>query len=178
MTEKKQRTAALAAASVLGLSLGMVALNADAEQHKNPTSTQIKGVSNQDKHNPAANVAINPQPEPPGANQIKLNSAATKNATGIHKTGTGSNQLKWDGVSKQGKFKPGEKVGLNPQPEPPASGPISVQDKHVTGIHKTGTGSNQIKWEGVSNQHKGQLPSSELNPQPEPPKPTGTAKPK
>jgi hypothetical protein len=114
MTEKKQRAAALAAASVLGLSLGMVALNADAEQTKQQTQ------------NPS--------------NQIKDGATQLKHSSGFLKTPT-----------NQGKF--------------------------IAGDHKIGT-SNQIKWQGVSGQHKNQVPSSELNPQPEPPKPTGAGTPK
>jgi hypothetical protein len=140
MTEKKQRAAALAAASVLGLSLGMVALNADAEQ----TKQQTQNPSNQIKD---------------GATQLKHSSGFLKTPTnqgkfiaGDHKIGT-SNQIKWQGVSNQGKFKPGEKIGINPQPEPPGGAVLSSQ-------------------------HKNQVPSSELNPQPEPPKPTGAGTPK
>jgi len=102
MTEKKQRAAALAAASVLGLSLGMVALTADADQAgNNQTSNQIKGQT---------------------ANQIKAQ----------------SNQIKLTPPSSnQGKF-----------------------------------------WKpGTSNQHKVTTPSPDLNPQPEPPKPSGDSKP-
>ena len=105
MTDNHTRTMALAAASVLGLSLGMASLTANAEQVKGQTATQIKGE----------------------ATQIK-------------------------GESQQGKF--------------------------TTGNHKNATGSNQIKWKGVANQHKVSTPSPELNPQPEPPKPTGQSNPK
>jgi len=99
MTDNNTRTVALAAASVLGLSLGMASLTANAEQVKDQS------------------------------NQIKLN-----------------------GSSNQGKF--------------------------FSNDHKTATGSNQIKWKGVANQHKVSTPSPELNPQPEPPKPTGQSNPK
>ena len=105
MTDNNTRAMALAAASVLGLSVGMISPTANADQVKGQTTTQIKGQSN----------------------QIKLNGAA-----------------------QQGKF--------------------------IANDHKTPTGSNQIKWNGVSDQHKTATPSPELNPQPEPPKPTGTNK--
>ena len=114
MTDNNTRAMALAAASVLGLSLGMASLTANAEQVKGQTSTQIKGET---------------------SNQVKGQ----------------SNQIKFDGSSKQGKF--------------------------FSNYHKTTTGSNQIKWNGVSNQHKSATPSPDLNPQPEPPKPTNQSKP-
>ncbi len=113
MTGTSERISAklLAAASVLGLSLGMATQSADAEQLKGTqTSTQVKGQS--DQH--------------------KLSSEFLKRND--HKLATGF---------------------------------LKQND------HKTGQGSNQLKWEGVSNQHKHNVPSSQLNPQPEPPNPAG-----
>lgn len=108
----------LAAASVLGLSLGMATQSADAEQLKGEqaqgqtTTTQVKGQS--DQH--------------------KLSSEFLKQND--HKLSTGA--LK--------------------------------QNAHKG---TTGQTSNQLKWEGVSNQHKQETPSNKLNPQPEPPNPAG-----
>jgi hypothetical protein len=119
MTGTSERLSAklLAAASVLGLSLGMATQSTDAEQLKGEqgqTSTQVKGQS--DQH--------------------KLTSGFLKQND--HKLATGF---------------------------------LKQND------HKTGQDSNQLKWEGVSNQQKHTVPSSQLNPQPEPPKPAGGGSP-
>jgi hypothetical protein len=134
MTEKKVTVGKLmAAASVLGLSLGMTAQAADTNQHKGE-STQIKGESTQIKGE---------------SNQGKwtgfLKHRTDHKISTQHKIeGAGSSQLKWDAA------------GSNQ--------------------HKLGTGdSTQIKLDGVdSSQHKHDTPSTELNPQPEPPMQQGT----
>lgn len=114
----------LAAASVLGLSLGMAAQAADSEQLKGEntqgqtTSTQVKGQT--DQH--------------------KLSSGFLKQNSHKGATGPTSNQIKWNGVSNQHKLEtPSNK--LNPQPEPPSP---------------RGTGT---------------LQNNTINPQPEPPAP-------
>jgi hypothetical protein len=140
MTEKINRAVSLgsvmAAASVLGLSLGMTADAAStgtqgggtqagtSEQHKGE-STQLK-YQNQDKWNTSLKHNT-------GTNQIKWNSSLKHN--------TGSNQIKWNSVQHKHETPSSE---LNPQPEPPK--PL-----------------------GISGQHKHDTPSSQLNPQPEPP---------
>jgi hypothetical protein len=127
MTEKKVTVGKLmAAASVLGLSLGMTAQAADTNQHKGE-STQIKGESTLIKGE---------------SNQEKW-TGFLKHRTD-HKIGSqNSNQEKWTGFLK-----------------------------HRTD-HKIGTdNSNQVKIDNLqSNQGKHNVPSTELNPQPEPPKP-------
>ena len=118
MTERKVTVGKLmAAASVLGLSLGMTAQAADTNQIKGET-TQIKGETT----------------------QIKGETTQIKGET---------NQHKWTGFLKH------------------------HTDHKISTQHKIGTGdSTQIKLDdGLSAQHKHDIPSSELNPQPEPPKP-------
>ena len=134
MTDNNTRAMALAAASVLGLSVGMISPTANADQVKDQTTTQIKGETTQIKGE---------------SNQIKLDGTSRqgKFIANDHKTPTGSNQIKWNGVSDQHKTAT-PSPNLNPQPEPP------MQNGGIT------------------------PPSPGLNPQPEPPKPTGQSKPK
>ena len=111
----------MAAASVLGLSLGMGAANAEqikGETVQGGSTTQIKGETDQ------------------------------------HKLTTGF--LKHNTVQQDHKL---------------STGFLKQND------HKTSTGSNQLKWDAVSGQQKHDIPSSEFNPQPEPPKPTGGSSP-
>ena len=98
MMDHKQHAVVLAAATTIGLSLGMVALTADAGQAA--TSNQVKGHSaNQIKQ---------------GTNQIKQGTNQIKNPTSQD-----SNQIKFWKGSNQSKFTPGTSPELNPQPEPP-----------------------------------------------------------
>ena len=109
----------MAAASVLGLSLGMNAQAADTgTQHLKGEHIQIKGEQTQIKGEQT---------------QIKGESSQPKYQ---------SNQHKWTGFLKTNSGQQGA--------------------------------STQIKLDAPSSQHKHDTPSSELNPQPEPPKPVGT----
>ncbi|HUO97167.1 MAG TPA: hypothetical protein VMU01_00780 [Rhizomicrobium sp.] len=90
--------------------------------------------------------------------QIKGETNQGKFWTGQIKHNTGTNQLKYE--SNQGKFS-------------------TEFLKHNTGTNQLKYESNQlkgsstqIKLDGVSGQHKHDVPSTELNPQPEPPAPT------
>ena len=105
MMDHKQHAVVLAAATTIGLSLGMVALTADAGQAA--TSNQVKGHSaNQIKQ---------------GTNQIKQGTNQIKQGTNQIKNPTSqdSNQIKFWKGSNQSKFTPGTSPELNPQPEPP-----------------------------------------------------------
>ena len=98
MMDHKQHAVVLAAATTIGLSLGMVALTADAGQAA--TSNQVKGHS-------AKQIKQ-------GTNQIKQGTNQIKNPTSQD-----SNQIKFWKGSNQSKFTPGTSPELNPQPEPP-----------------------------------------------------------
>jgi len=133
MTDNSNRVAKLmAATSVLALALGMTAQAADtstqAKGEHSPTSTQIKGESN----------------------NHKLSTGYLKHSTEFIKHDGGSNQLKLE--SSQHKL-------------------TSDQIKLQSNQHKGS--STQIKIGGPTTQIKHDTPSTELNPQPEPPKPTG-----
>ncbi len=108
MTERKVTVGKLmAAASVLGLSLGMTAQAADTNQIKGET-TQIKGETTQIKGE---------------TNQHKwtgfLKHHTDHKISTQHKIGTGDNtQIKLDGVQSNHKIDT-PSPELNPQPEPP-----------------------------------------------------------
>jgi hypothetical protein len=166
MTEMKNRRAVkigtlMAATSALALSLGMTAQAADSNQIKGehgPTTTQIKGETTQMKccygdmaQHKIGSTQIKGEHGPTTTqikgetNQGKLTTGYLKHDTEFLKHNTGSsNQLKFE----------------------------SNQLKMDSLQHKGD--STQIKLHNLDVvQHKHDTPSTQLNPQPEPPKPIG-----